>query len=207
MNPTTELNDYEQLAQRVSRTVERENRRRGRAVRLFFVLLLVPLAAAVAILLTGMTDTEWVRENARVAVESDLKAVRKTAHEIGEVLPEVKEAVSKVEETNRRVEVVEQRQAENFESQQGGLMKLEEQQRVTKNRVNELAQIPMAARDPRVDQLLKRLDVMEGQLDNTRRELIRMKEVSPASRPEDLDNRLRRIEGQLQQIRRTEPVR
>lgn len=198
MNGSAGHEEYEKLAQRVSQTVERENQSRRRALRVFLALLLIPLAAVVLVLVKGVSDTEWVRENARVAVAPDLKAVRQAADEVREALPEIRQAASKVEETSRRVDSVEVRQAEAIAEQQVRLSRIEEQQSVTIAQVRELAQAPMATRDPRVDALLERVRGLEHELQITRRDLSNMAERQPVTVPENLESRIRVIERRLE---------
>ncbi len=217
MNGSTIAPEYEQLATRVNRVVERENRGRRRARWLFLLLLIVPVTVLVVIFQKGKTDSEWVQQNARVAVEPELKAVRKAADGIKEVLPEVQGAVAMVEESNQRIEAVEHLQADYLDSHQASLTRLEDQQRTTKHQVERLSQmssetthiatdVPRMTRDPRVDELLERVAALEGALESFQMELMRMRERGAVRQPENLEDRLRVIERRLQ-IEERRPVR
>lgn len=201
MNVKPDVPDYQHLANRVAKAVESDNKRKRFARWVFLVLLIIPVTAGLMIMKKGQTDSEWVQKNARVAVQPELQEVRKSAEGIKQVLPEVQGAVAEIEATSTRIDALERNQAQQNQTVEANFARLENQQRATMRRVEEI-QVPITttntARDPRVDALMERLQVMENQLKDTRRELSVLKERGAAVEPAALAERLNVIERRLQ---------
>jgi hypothetical protein len=201
MSRSAQALEYEKLAERVARAVERDDRARRRARWLCLLLLAVPAAVLVVAFQKGESNAEWVQRNARVAVEPELKAVRSTAKEITTVLPEFEDAISIVQDTRRRVDAVERSQAEQTEMQRAAFEQFEQHHRETDDQIVALTRPTSERTDPRLDELMGRIELLEENLEAIRVEITNMSANGRVRQPDDLDRRLRAVEERLQ-IRR-----
>lgn len=217
MTTPSDINDQQKTSQSVLHAIEKEDRARRHTLLIFLSLLVIPVAVAAYILVTGKEDAEWVKSTAQKAAAKEIEGIRPTLNNLQtlqKMAPALEKTVSRSKENISQLSKLESA-AESARSQSAELItkigQTKEQQARLANRLNALE-----GQSPSKDQiaaLTRKLEVQDKKLNllgDQQKQINRNIEINSGeiqnvrslqqsiSSNKDIDKKIRDLENRLE---------
>jgi len=142
MTTPSAINEQQQTSQSILHAVENEDRARRRTLLIFLSLLVIPVAVAAYILVSGKEDADWVISTAQKAAASEIEGIRPALNNVQnlqKIAPALEKTVALSEEYSTRLQDLESTvESAKFQSAEltTQINETKEQQASLENKIN-----------------------------------------------------------------------